>query len=297
MGCSSSKATAPAKVLEPGTTTEQETKSAVPQDKNDVTLKLGDTVSVAKDGGFEAMVVRVTATNVLVKTKDGQERWYEVEDCQQWTSAPPLAKEVKVGSKVTSCTGAEGEVIWRTTTEVCLRTADGKEEWCAIEDITVVEVVIVGATGLRNADWASKSDPYCTCELEGKPATQVKTHCISDILDPVWNFQAKLIGYTTGDSLKFVVYDSDMIKTDDFLGTCMLTSDRFVGSSFCGEVPLLDKSGGPAKGTLNLRVSIHAPPAQPAVALQEAEEPADACHVVTEPEVAEVRPDSRGWCC
>lgn len=262
-------------------------------------LQQGDMVMVAQDGGIEGEVVRCTTTDVLVKTNDTT-RWCEIEDVLQWPSLPPLATQVKVGETVTTADGAVGTVKKRTTTDVCLQLDDGKgkeEKWYGIDDITVVKVTIVGAQGLRNADWVGKSDPYCVCQLADKPSSKVQTPCIKNCLDPMWYFQAKLVGYSAGDPLVFELWDRDRFaSSDDFLGMAMLTSDQFHSSSFYGAVALYEKSGELAKGGLTLRVEVEAAPPLPEnIPIQD--ETVDAVTYDPGPEIAEVRPSGSGWCC
>merc|ERR1719458_1535664 len=90
-----------------------------------------------------------------------------------------------------------------------------------------LRLTIVSARGLRDADWlpgTGKSDPYCVCEIAGKPkGAKVKTKVINDNLDPVWQHSAELPGYSPGDTLVFKVYDQDVAKSE-FLGELHLQS-------------------------------------------------------------------------
>merc|ERR1740130_1714919 len=92
-----------------------------------------------------------------------------------------------------------------------------------------------------NADkWhGSFSDPYCTCEVEGKAQSQVETPVAQNNLNPVWDHYAELEGYTFGDSLIFRVFDKDSaIKQDDFLGCAELRSVEFESSVYEGTLAL-----------------------------------------------------------
>merc|ERR1712079_508738 len=66
-----------------------------------------------------------------------------------------------------------------------------------------LQVTIVRAQNLRNADWmdGSLSDPYCVCKIPGKPKSAITTHVIDDNLNPVWNHTGKIGSYVAGDSL------------------------------------------------------------------------------------------------
>ncbi|CAE8648830.1 unnamed protein product, partial [Polarella glacialis] len=104
-----------------------------------------------------------------------------------------------------------------------------------------LEITIVKARGLRDADWApfsGKSDPYCTCEVKGKPATKLQTPTINDQLDPEWNFEGPIAAVGLGDSLLFVIHDDDAGKADDLLAELLLPADKFLPSGFEGELQL-----------------------------------------------------------
>ncbi|CAE8586537.1 unnamed protein product [Polarella glacialis] len=100
-----------------------------------------------------------------------------------------------------------------------------------------------------------KSDPYCTCEIAGKPHTQLKTKVIDDTLDPVWNHTSSMGGYAVGDSLEFAVWDSDSFKSDDLLGRATLSSSRFQDACFDGELELRE-AGKNIKAFLRVRVAL-----------------------------------------
>jgi len=97
---------------------------------------------------------------------------------------------------------------------------------------------IVGAQGLRNADKYSKSDPYCTCEVRGKPSTKFKTRVIENNLEPIWNHVADITGFVEGDTLIFRVFDKDWLTKDDPLGCAMLKLDQTRLPCFDGDLKL-----------------------------------------------------------
>eukprot|EP00419_Tripos_fusus_P029087 CAMPEP_0172700706 /NCGR_PEP_ID=MMETSP1074-20121228/31099_1 /TAXON_ID=2916 /ORGANISM="Ceratium fusus, Strain PA161109" /LENGTH=1116 /DNA_ID=CAMNT_0013522133 /DNA_START=152 /DNA_END=3500 /DNA_ORIENTATION=+ len=138
------------------------------------------------------------------------------------------------------------------------------------EEAQPLRLTIVGAKGLRNADWlpgTGKSDPYCVCEVEGRPEIpKVQTGVINDDLDPIWDFDAEIHGFNPGDSLAFHVYDKDWGKKDDFLGTLTLRSEVFYPDGYEGECILQDAGAG-IDARLMLRI--------PAVTLQPSVIPAD----------------------
>jgi len=101
-----------------------------------------------------------------------------------------------------------------------------------------VKVEIVEARGLRNADWVGKQQPYITCEIEGKPKTRSTSALGDNPKDPKWNHTAQVGGYQLGDALVLTVWDMDIGKPDDMLGTATLTADQ-VKAGFVGEVQLM----------------------------------------------------------
>lgn len=107
-------------------------------------------------------------------------------------------------------------------------------------------VTIVSARGLRNADWLSKSDPYCICRVAGKPHTEFKTPVVKNNLNPVWGFEHELELAPT-DSVEFVVMDKDhRPKSDDLLGRVTLTRTFFAQhlAGFSGDLRLADAGKG-----------------------------------------------------
>merc|ERR1711971_518217 len=125
-----------------------------------------------------------------------------------------------------------------------------------------LQVTVVGARGLRDADWmpgGGKSDPYCVCEIPQKPQSKFQTPVIDNTLDPEWNYTTTLQDHVEGDSLVFSVYDKDTGKSDDFLGTVTLKSQHFL-RGYEGELPLEDAGKG-IQAFLKLKiVPLHGPP-------------------------------------
>eukprot|EP00746_Dinoflagellata_sp_MGD_P085359 gnl/MRDRNA2_/MRDRNA2_33792_c0_seq1.p1 gnl/MRDRNA2_/MRDRNA2_33792_c0~~gnl/MRDRNA2_/MRDRNA2_33792_c0_seq1.p1 ORF type:complete len:805 (+),score=173.04 gnl/MRDRNA2_/MRDRNA2_33792_c0_seq1:107-2521(+) len=90
-----------------------------------------------------------------------------------------------------------------------------------------VEGVIVRASGLRDADVAGLSDPYCIVMMQfisGKEHEIARTAVINDTLDPEWN-ESFHLGFTKNEepvALKFDIYDTDEGEIgggdDDHLG-------------------------------------------------------------------------------
>ena len=65
-----------------------------------------------------------------------------------------------------------------------------------------VKVTVIGARGLRNVDWVGKSDPYCICEVPGKPHVKFQTPAIDEQLNPEWHHTATVPGYCVEDPLQ-----------------------------------------------------------------------------------------------
>eukprot|EP00930_Biecheleria_cincta_P038562 TRINITY_DN2648_c0_g1_i1.p1 TRINITY_DN2648_c0_g1~~TRINITY_DN2648_c0_g1_i1.p1 ORF type:complete len:755 (+),score=200.04 TRINITY_DN2648_c0_g1_i1:46-2265(+) len=130
-----------------------------------------------------------------------------------------------------------------------------------------VTVTLLGAKCLRNADWTwlgqGVSDPYCTCQVIGKGAAHYKTKVIDDNLNPVWNEEWHVRGYSRGDILKITVWDSDIGENvglgDDHLGEVEIEEDLYIPNGFSGDVPL-NKAGKGVKAFLTLKIHVVMPP-------------------------------------
>jgi len=118
-----------------------------------------------------------------------------------------------------------------------------------------VTIAIVGARGLRNADWmpgSGKSDCFCTVSLLGKEEELYKTKVMNNTLTPVWNEETE-VEVATGESLEFRVYDAD-VASRDFLGKVKLDSASFEKSGFNGELEL--EEAGKDQAYLKLKVKM-----------------------------------------
>lgn len=85
-----------------------------------------------------------------------------------------------------------------------------------------LRVIILGARNLPNADYdrfrpGGLSDPYCTCEILGKPQSKITTRVIEDTLNPTWHHESRMSDFSGGDSLLFRIWDKDEGKSDDLL--------------------------------------------------------------------------------
>mmetsp|Transcript_41599 Transcript_41599/g.75248 ORF Transcript_41599/g.75248 Transcript_41599/m.75248 type:complete len:151 (+) Transcript_41599:124-576(+) len=81
-----------------------------------------------------------------------------------------LVEDIKVGQSA-SCvrTGVSGKVLARTTTDILLRTSDGKEQWSEVED--VIKETTCKNCGNTGVDFLGK---VCTCPF-GIIAGEVKS--------------------------------------------------------------------------------------------------------------------------
>lgn len=134
---------------------------------------------------------------------------------------------------------------------------------------SILRVTVIKATFLRAADWSligkASSDPYCVCQVPGKPATKFQTRHISKCLDPVWNEDHEVEDYERGDDLDFVVFDYDRGSSDDLLGKFTLPCGAFDrDGGFEGDLRLRESGKGQA-ASLTVRVEIVSPRLLPQV--------------------------------
>mmetsp|Transcript_90534 Transcript_90534/g.174297 ORF Transcript_90534/g.174297 Transcript_90534/m.174297 type:complete len:392 (+) Transcript_90534:70-1245(+) len=128
---------------------------------------------------------------------------------------------------------------------------------CPIER---VQVSIMEAHGLRKADLLSDSDPFCICEVLGRPESAWRTACKQNTHDPVWNEIQELVLYRKHDSLVFSIYDYDgrfccISERSDFLGKATLKSEQFHPAGFDG-VLQLEHAGKNQQATVKVRVKL-----------------------------------------
>lgn len=116
-------------------------------------------------------------------------------------------------------------------------------------------IKLIGASGLRAADWNGKSDPFCTCEILNKPNTKIQSQVIKKDLNPVWNFDSQISGFVAGDKLAFRVWDEDWGRDPDFLGEVLMNSDQLLPNGFSGELELQNAGDG-----INARLRLEVTP-------------------------------------
>lgn len=125
-----------------------------------------------------------------------------------------------------------------------------------------LNVTIVSARGLRDADWApggGSSDPFCVCEHHaalGKEKSKFQTKTIDNQNNPVWRHEETIKDFHYGDKLKFHCYDKDVVGAEN-LGWAELTTDKIVRdgkNTFMGELKL--KDAGIKNAYVKLKVEV-----------------------------------------
>mmetsp|Transcript_85297 Transcript_85297/g.241700 ORF Transcript_85297/g.241700 Transcript_85297/m.241700 type:complete len:1647 (-) Transcript_85297:29-4969(-) len=94
----------------------------------------------------------------------------------------------------------------------------------------VLKVKFIRVSGLPNN---SDLNPWCTCEIAGKPLSKLTTGPVSDKTTMTWNHEGEVRSYTEGDSLLFTVTS----RRTAVLAHAVLPGDA-LARGFEGEVPL-----------------------------------------------------------
>jgi len=130
-------------------------------------------------------------------------------------------------------------------------TTEQKQDQATFKDVVEVHVSMLNAKGLRAADrWTGSSDPYCICEVPGRPGVRCETEIQKNTLQPVWEkAEHDIPDYKEGESLRFTVKDRDRGKADDLLGTALLRAPDFFPGGFHGELLLSEEPGSRAAGS------------------------------------------------
>lgn len=104
-------------------------------------------------------------------------------------------------------------------------------------------MTVLSASGLRAADVAGSSDPFCTCRLQGDGHLEFQTAVVKKSLNPEWNFRGPLSDGARGRVLEFEVFDWDRWTRNDILGKAALAISREpcgASEEFDIELPLRD---------------------------------------------------------
>eukprot|EP00435_Cladocopium_sp_Y103_P056006 s391_g18.t1 len=102
-----------------------------------------------------------------------------------------------------------------------------------------LEVQILSADGLRNADWLSSgSDPYCLVTVKGKGKSSIRTKTMKNEHNPLWRHTDKIEDFYHGDKLAISVRDADRLKHDDMLGHVQLETEQLIPDGFEGDLKL-----------------------------------------------------------
>jgi len=140
-----------------------------------------------------------------------------------------------------------------------------------------VQVSIVEARGLRKADLLSDSDPFCVCQVLGRPESTWQTAWKQNTHDPEWNEMRELVTYRKQDSIEFSVYDYDdgfwcIADSKDFLGKATLKSDQFHPAGFHGVLPL-EGAGKGKQSTIKVIVELLDTSERPSMMQEQAFQP------------------------
>ncbi|CAJ1421743.1 unnamed protein product [Effrenium voratum] len=103
-----------------------------------------------------------------------------------------------------------------------------------------IELTVISAKGLRNADWTVKggggSDPYVVVSVLGTDKG-FKTAVVQDTSNPEWNMTQKLT-VLPKDSVLFTLLDEDKGRKHDNLGKATLTLKEVLPDGFSGPLKL-----------------------------------------------------------
>jgi len=87
--------------------------------------------------------------------------------------------------------------------------------------VNPLKVKVVKAKGLKNVDVLSYTDAKVVVLCDGKNHS---TKIINNNLNPVWNEEFSFeVGDPTTSLVTFIVWDSDMVSADDFVGCASIS--------------------------------------------------------------------------
>jgi len=122
-----------------------------------------------------------------------------------------------------------------------------------------VDVTIVSAAGLRNADGLfNKSDPYCLCRVSNLTGNgsevRFKTKVEDNTVNPVWNCTHAVL-LSRHQFIEFAIFDQDIAKMDQELGVARLQPEDF-SDGFDGDLHLDSQNGEQAPGSLRVKIQV-----------------------------------------
>lgn len=122
-----------------------------------------------------------------------------------------------------------------------------------------LEVSVLSAQNLRDADWGGQSDPYCVVCVQGRGKTTFKTKVVKNNKSPVWNHVERVTDMHDGDQLFFEVFDHDNLGKDARLGYAAVGWEELQDeSATLKETLVLEESGKKDKqpATMNVKINV-----------------------------------------
>jgi len=108
-----------------------------------------------------------------------------------------------------------------------------------------IRLTIKGATGLKGEDAAARgvTDPYCVCQVQGKPRAKVQTMALDGLHGVHWDHDGEIEDFLAHDAITCSIYDQDALAADPdyFLGkTTLVGTTALLSHGFKGEMHLKD---------------------------------------------------------
>jgi hypothetical protein len=124
--------------------------------------------------------------------------------------------------------GDKQEMEHHDSDEETAADREAKKEFKRGAPLGVLKITIVRAENLKKGDVFGSSDPYVKLKHQGK---KYKTKWIKKTLNPTWNETFDCVVCSEQETLSFTVKDKDVGSSDDLLGTLVLQTGRFMGTS------------------------------------------------------------------
>jgi len=119
-----------------------------------------------------------------------------------------------------------------------------------------IRLTIKGATGLKGDDAQARgvTDPYCVCQVQGKPGAKVETMALDGFHGVHWDHDGEIADFMAQDAITCSIYDQDALAGDPdyFLGRTSLLGTTLLSQGFKGELHL--KDAGVNSAVLKLEV-------------------------------------------